>query len=97
MTRLLIADARTTSGLALLRLWHQKPNPQEQAEKDQALSDHQVAMQQSYRLASLWEGIQRREELKAEYAARLREIEARYAETLTEVHGDPIPEDRRAA
>jgi hypothetical protein len=89
MTRLLTVPARAMSGLAFFRLVYPKPNPQEQAEKDQALDDHQVAMQQSYRLA-LWEGIQRREELATEYAARLREIEARYAETITEVHGDPF-------
>lgn len=93
MTRLIIADAsRVTSSEAFdvfSRLFG-RADPQEQAEKAEALEQHRAAMQESYRLPRLMDGIERRAELKAAYEARIREIEERYAEGLTETHGDPL-------
>jgi hypothetical protein len=95
--RLILSDARKYSGAAFLDavapLFGKpaKADQQKQVELAQALADHEAAIQQTYRSgAKLWDQIIARDALKAEYAARVQEVEQRYAEGLTEVRGDPL-------
>jgi hypothetical protein len=102
--RIIVADASKVSGAAFLDavapLFGKptKADQQKQAELAQALTDHQAAIQQTYRSgAKLWDQIIARDALKAEHAARIREIEQRYAEQLTVCVGDPLLPKRRVA
>ena len=55
-----------------------KADKAKQAELDQALAEHQDAIQQTFKIKKLWDAITARDALKAEYADRVAEIEAKY-------------------
>jgi hypothetical protein len=65
-----------------------KPDEQREAELARAFAEHKEAMQQTFSIPKLWDQIIARDALRAEYEARVEEIESGLQ--LTEVCGDPL-------
>jgi hypothetical protein len=90
MTRAIIIDSfgnvEEVSDREFFNRLFPKPNPQEHEEKAQAFADKRAAVQAVYRSAgTATEHLAKIAVIQSAYEARLREIEARYAEQLTEV------------
>jgi hypothetical protein len=86
-----LATSRDMSGRAFLDAigpLFGKPDEQREAELARAFAEHKEAMQQTFSIPKLWDQIIARDALRAEYEARVAEIESGLQ--LTEVCGDPL-------
>lgn len=71
--------AASMSGAKFFRTLFPKPDPQREVDLAAALAEHQDAVQRTWAIPELWDQITARDALRAEYRAKVEEIERRYA------------------
>lgn len=85
MTGLITVPAASMTGAKFFAMVFPKPDPQREIDLAAALAEHQDAIRRTWAIPKLWDQITARDGLRAEYRARVEEIERRYAEQLVDV------------
>lgn len=93
--RLITADARKVTGAEFFNALFPAPDPQRKADLAAALKDRQDAIQAVYRgRGTLADDMARIAAIKAEHAARVEEIERRYALPILDLETKALGDGR---